>query len=101
MTLVAYEIDCAKLVDLRRTDTRAVLNVSIDDLACAWEALANGGETPPTWVLADRISAAGAHGAVVPSQAPGARDDAANLVFWRHDGECRVDVIDDFGRLGR
>ena len=99
MTLVAYEVDCDHLADLVDKETLALLNVSANDLACAWEDLADRGITPPTWLLADRLLAAGAHGAMAPSQAPGAHPDAVNLVFWHQDATCRLEVVDDFGNL--
>ena len=99
MTLVAYDIDCARVIDLTREATLSTLGAAAADLACAWEDLADRGETPPTWLLADRLIAQGAHGAIATSQAPGSRPDAANLVLWHRSSECRIEVIDDFGRL--
>ena len=101
MTLVAYDIDCAKVADLTRMETLSTLGLAAEDLACAWEDLSDQGETPPTWLLADRLIGQGAHGAIAPSQAPGSRPDAVNLVFWQRHSECRIEVIDDFGRLPR
>lgn len=99
MTLVAYDIDCAKVIDLRRKETLSALGSSAQDLACAWEDQAARGETPATWLLVDRLIAMDAHAAIAFSQAPGSRDDASNLVLWRRNDECRIDAIDDFGRL--
>ncbi|MDE0420622.1 MAG: RES domain-containing protein [Gammaproteobacteria bacterium] len=99
MTLVTYEVDCDHLADLEDKGTLARLNASAIDLACPWEDLADRGMTPPTWRLVDRLLAAGAHGAMAPSQAPGAPPGAVNLVFWQRDATCRIEVIDDFGNL--
>ena len=101
MTLVAYGVDCARVADLTRTEVLSTLGLAAEDLACAWEDLADRDHTPPTWLLADRLIAEGAHGAIAPSQAPGTRPDAANLVLWDQHSECRVEAIDDFGRLPR
>lgn len=101
MTLVAYDVDCTKVADLTRTETLSTLSVSAGDLACAWEDLSDRGHTPPTWLLADRLNAQGAHGAIAPSQAPGSRPDAANLVLWHRHSDCKIVVIDDFARLPR
>ena len=101
MTLVAYHVDCTKVADLTRKDALSTLSVSAGDLACAWEDLSDRGHTPPTWPLADRLIAEGAHGAMAPSQAPASHPDAANLVIWHRSSGCQVEVIDDFARLPR
>jgi RES domain-containing protein len=51
--------------------------------------------------LAESLIAAGAHGALVPSFAPGTSEHDRNLVLWAwsETAPCRVAVIDDFGRL--
>ena len=98
-TLVAYDVDCTRVADLTQRETLSTLGLAAEDLACAWEDLADRDHTPPTWLLADRLIADGAHGAIAPSQAPGTRPDAANLVLWDRPGEWGVEVIDDFGRL--
>lgn len=101
MTLVAYDIDCTRVVDLTRRNTLSTLGLSANNLACAWEDLSDRGETPPTWLLADRLIAKGAQGALAPSQAPGSRSDVANFVLWNRNNGCKIEVIDDFGRLPR
>ena len=123
LILVAYHLDCEPIADL--TDPAVLANAGIDpaDLACAWEDLAARGIEPPSWRLADDLLAAGFHGAIVPSFAPGTAptQEAAilnqpdyravappnwegrgrNLVLWTWSAEppCRIEVIDDFGRL--
>ena len=99
MTLVAYEVDCTRVADLTHSETLSTLGFTAEDLACAWEDLANRDHTPPTWLLADHLITEGAHGALALSQAPGTRPDATNLVLWDWHSECPVEVIDDFGRL--
>ena len=99
MTLVAYDVDCAGVADLTQREILSTLGLAAEDLACAWEDLSSQGETPPTWLLTDRLIAQGAHGAMAPSQAPGSHPDAVNLVLWDRSSECRIEVIDDFGRL--
>lgn len=101
LTLCAYEVDCADVLDLTDPAERARLGVAAADLGCAWEDLADRGLEPPSWVLARRLSGDGAAAAVVPSFAAGARRDDVNVVFWRWgpDPPHRVVVIDDAGRL--
>jgi RES domain-containing protein len=57
--------------------------------------------TPPTWTLAKQLIQAGHQGILVPSFAPGTAATDRNLVLWRWADRppCRVQVIDDFGRL--
>ncbi|MGY2046569.1 RES family NAD+ phosphorylase [Methylobacterium sp. JK268] len=103
MTVCAYAVDCADLLDLTDPAERDGQGVAAEDLACPWEDLSLRGATPPSWVLAARLIGAGAAGIVVPSFAPGAGPDDANVVFWRW-GDAhphRVRVVDDAGRLPR
>lgn len=123
LTLVAYRLDCKPIADL--SDAALLAQAAIDpaDLACPWEDLAARGLEPPSWRLADALLAAGFHGAIVPSFAPGATGSperslsghpasggertadwsgrGRNLVLWAWSAEppCCIQVIDDFGRL--
>ncbi|MGL5137000.1 MAG: RES domain-containing protein, partial [Beijerinckiaceae bacterium] len=83
-TMVSYDVDCADIVDLRKTDELVRLGLGFDDLGCAWFAIAAAGKTPPSWRIAERLIADGAAGAVYPSFA-NAADPARhhNLVLWR------------------
>lgn len=83
LTICAYEVDCADVVDLTDTQVRSALTVDPTDLACAWEDLAFRGLEPPSWALARRLIAEGTAAIVLPSFAPGAAEDDRNVVFWR------------------
>lgn len=101
MTLVAYQVDCADLVDLTQPKTLAALDITKADLACAWEDLSTQGLEPPTWKLTDQLHDTGIVGVIVQSFAPGCKEENRNLVLWRGSDEpphC-ISVIDDFGRL--
>lgn len=101
MTLVAYEIDCAKIADLN--DEQLLINIgsSIQDLGCAWEDLATKHLEPPTWRLAEQLKSLEVAGILVRSFAPGCTPKNQNLVLWHwSDSESNaVRIIDDFGRL--
>jgi RES domain-containing protein len=101
MTLVAYEVDCADVLDLTDPAVRAREGVAPGDLDCGWLLLAKTRRPVPSWDLARRLMAQGVAGVVVPSFAPGAPAGEANLVFWRWSREAphRVVPIDDHGRL--
>jgi RES domain-containing protein len=103
MTLCGYEVDCAGIADLTDAAVRRRLAVTLADLACPWEFLAATGREPPSWLLADRLIAAGHAGIRVRSFAPGATDLDVNVVFWRWTPAPphKVRVIDDPGRLPR
>jgi RES domain-containing protein len=103
MTLCAYEVDCADIVDLADGAELARLGIDAADLSCAWEDFASQGQVPPTWALTRRLLTEGAAGAVVPSFAPGAARADVNVVFWRWSDRLphRIALIDPFGRLPR
>lgn len=101
MTMCAYEVDCADILDLRDATELAGLGITPDQLACAWEDMADKGLKPPGWDIAERLFAAGHAGILVRSFAPGATDDEVNSVFWRwsRTRPHQVRVIDHYGRL--
>ena len=108
MTLCAYEIDYADILDLA-TDNAEALQLltaagrfSKRDIASPWEKLALENREPPTWAIARHAIANGYADALFPSQAFGARPDDINIVLWGSTGDQpphRLVVIDDFDRL--
>lgn len=101
-TLAAFDIASSAIVDLCDPALCAELRVADDVLRNAWRtvyAVEHG--VPPSWILADRLIAAGADGALVPSAQ---RRGGTNLVLWRWsadgDAGARVKVIDPLGDLG-
>ena len=101
MTLLAYEVDCANIVNLLDSDTLGFLGYSTADLACAWEDLASLKQDPPTWKLADQLRELDISGIQGRSFAPGCTEQSFNLVLWEWSDSLSntVQVIDDFGRL--
>lgn len=101
MTLVAYQVDCADLVDLTHHKIQALLGQTTASLSCAWEGMALQGLEPPSWILADKLHDMGIVGAIVPSFAPGCKAENRNLVLWEWLGTQphSITVIDDLGRL--
>jgi RES domain-containing protein len=99
--LVGYRVRCERIIDLTAPAVLAACGVDDATLACAWEDLASRGRMPPTWSLAETLIAAGCHGALVPSFAPGTTQAERNLVLWLWSDAppCQALVIDDFGRL--
>lgn len=103
LTLCAYEVDCERIVDLRDSLVRDALRITSNDLGCPWEDLLDRSITPPSHRLAEHLIADGVAGILVPSFAPGAPEEASNLVLWRWGSSLphRIQCIDDEGRLPR
>jgi RES domain-containing protein len=101
LTLCAYEVDCADVLNLTDDTVRSAVGVSLSDLACAWEDLASLGKEPPSWRIADQLMALGVAAMVVPSFASHAGASDINVVFWTWSRRKphRVRIIDDLGRL--
>ena len=103
-TLVSYDAVFERIFDTR------------DDIALRTEGMGDADLADPTWrdqmktageaktqAFAGRLAAAGYHGLIVRSFAPGAARDDANLVLWTWSdaAPCRLTPIDDEGRLSR
>jgi RES domain-containing protein len=101
MTLVAYEVSCADVVDLNDGNALKSIDCSVSELGCPWEDMSTQNQEPPTWMLADRLVGLGIAGILVRSFAPGCKETNQNLVLWSwsDSGPNAVRVIDDFGRL--
>lgn len=103
-TLVSYDAAFERIFDTR------------DDIALRTEGMDDAGLADPTWrdqmktageaktqAFAGRLAAAGYHGLIVRSFAPGTTRGDANLVLWTWSdtAPCRLTLIDDEGRLSR
>ena len=101
MTMCAYEVDCADVLDLTDPGTLAATGATSSDLGCAWEDIAARGDMPPSWALAQHLMASGCAVIVVPSFASKATRADINVVFWRWapNPPHQVRVIDDYDRL--
>jgi RES domain-containing protein len=103
-TLIAYDVDCEDIVDLRTSRGRRRESVRLADMASAWFADISAGREPSSWAVAKRLIGRGAAGVLVPSFAAGADPDRhQNLVLWRWGQEppYRVSACDPDGRLPR
>jgi len=103
MTICAYTVDCADVLDLRDPATLVQAGINPADLSCAWEDLASRKLAVPSWLMVKSLIARGIAGVIVPSFAFRARPDDVNAVFWTW-GDSKphlVQVIDDLGRLPR
>lgn len=100
-TLCTYEIDCNNLLDLTDGDQRKIADITLSELACAWELFIELNQTPPTWLMAERLIDKGFSGIIVPSYARNAPTNGNNIVFWNWEDSQphQVKLIDDDNRL--
>ena len=103
MTLCGYEVDCEAMADLTVPQERDRLAIQLADLGCGWAGLLDRGLEPPSWLVADRLMAAGCAGILVRRFACGATEADVNAVFWdwQPDPPHQVRVVDPGGRLPR
>ncbi|MGI9285212.1 MAG: RES family NAD+ phosphorylase [Pseudomonadales bacterium] len=101
LTLCAFDVHCANVLDLCDHAVRKTLDVTLEEMACAWEDLIGVGREPPSWKIADRLIAAGAAAIVTPSFASHAGENDINVVFWQWGRRKphQLRVIDDYSRL--
>lgn len=103
-TLVSYEADIARVFDSR--NGVALAEEGMDAIAIAdptWRDQMQASGEARTQVFARRLAAAGYHGLIVRSFAPGATSDDLNLVLWNWSDvpPSRLTLIDDERRLSR
>lgn len=101
-TLVSYDADIDRIFDSR--DDAALRAEGMDAAALAdptWRDQMKATGEARTQSFARRLAAAGYHGLMVKSFAPGATDDDLNLVLWKWGDapHCRLTLIDDENRL--
>jgi RES domain-containing protein len=102
-TLVSYDADIERVFDSRDEAAMRVARFDAAALAdVAWRDEMKARGEARTQAFAAKLSAAGFHGLLVRSFAPGAGDDDLNLVLWAWSDRapCRLTLIDDEKRLG-
>jgi RES domain-containing protein len=103
-TLVSYDADIERVFDSR---SDAALRAEGTDAATfadtTWRDQMKANGEAETQAFARRLAAAGYHGLLVTSFAPGATRDDLNLVLWKWSdaAPCRLTLIDDEDRLPR
>jgi len=101
VTLCAYDVDCADIINLTEAHEQAQLKITDEVLANPWEMHLALKQTPPSWQLVERLITVGAAGIIVPSYARNAPDLGKNLVLWQWSDSPphQVLLIDDHNRL--
>ncbi|MBZ9898278.1 MULTISPECIES: RES family NAD+ phosphorylase [unclassified Mesorhizobium] len=103
-TLVSYDADIEAVFDSRDHERLRAEGMDAAGLAgTTWRDQMKGTGEAKTQAFARRLVAAGYHGLLVRSFAPGATDDDLNLVLWTWSdvAPCRLTLIDDENRLSR
>jgi RES domain-containing protein len=99
--LCAYQVDCDDIADLRTEEGRRTFSIPLATMASAWAGAVAAGRRPASWSVYERLRPQGIAGVLVPSFAPGAEGEDANLVLWDWgpDRPHEVKVFDPSGRL--
>jgi len=100
-TLVSYDADIERIFDGRDDAALRAEGMDAAMLAdTAWRDRMKAKGEAETQAFARRLAAAGYHGLLVTSFAPGATSDL-NLVLWKWSdaAPCRLTLIDDEDRL--
>lgn len=103
-TLVSYDADIEHVFDSR--DDASLREKGMDAASLSdptWRDQMKATGEAKTQAFSWRLAAAGYHGLLVRSFAPGARDDDLNLVLWKWSDAvpCRLTLIDDENRLSQ
>ena len=104
-TLVGFDVEASAIADLTDPVTLEAVGVSQGTLWNEWRLIYRVyHDVPPTWPVAERLIAAGAEGALVPSAQ---HRGGVNLVLWRwHDASgdgdgARLTLLDPENALSR
>lgn len=98
--IAQLRLDGARLADLSDESVSSALSVDDGIHHCEWRAMMDGGQTPPTHTLRERLLAEGFDGVVYPSvMSPGGTCVA--LWRWNADGAPRLDIVDPDRRMPR
>ena len=81
LTLCAYDVDCADIVDLTSDEKCREAGIESVVLASPWFGDIAEGRRPASWRIHDALAPAAA-GILVPSFAVGAPASLTNLVLW-------------------
>jgi RES domain-containing protein len=103
-TLISYDADIARVFDSRDVAALGAEGMNPSSLADpSWRDEMKAKGEADTQLFAGRLAAAGYHGLLVRSFAPGASGSDLNLVLWQWgaDAPARLTLIDDEGRLSR
>ncbi|MCA0008616.1 MULTISPECIES: RES family NAD+ phosphorylase [unclassified Mesorhizobium] len=103
-TLVSYDADIEAVFDSRDHERLRAEGMDAAGLAgTTWRDQMKATGEAKTQAFARRLVAAGYHGLLVRSFAPGATEDGLNLVLWTWSdvAPCRLTLIDDENRLSR
>lgn len=104
ITLVAYRAAIARVFDATDAKILAAAGVTTEVLGDpGWREAARASGRALTQRFAGDLAASGVAALMVPSYAPGTRQNDRNLVLlrWNADKDATLTVIDDEGRLGR
>lgn len=103
-TIVSYDADIERVFDSRDGEALRAEGMDAATLAdTTWRDQMKATEEAKTQAFARRLAAAGYHGLLVKSFAPGATSDDLNLVLWKWSDSAphRLILIDDENRLSR
>lgn len=68
LSVLAFEVEAARIVDLRDHSELALLGIDPADAAADWQSDAATGRTPPSWKAREALRARGAQGLIDPSR---------------------------------
>ena len=81
--IVAYDVDCNKVLDLTKPTILRRYGIDDADLSCDWFNYKLRGRDAPSWRLAERLVSEGHNGIIVRSFLSDASDNDINLVLWK------------------
>lgn len=89
---VEIEVEATGIFDLRDSLALARIGIDLAHAVAPWQDVANAGGTPSSWIVRDRLIAAGANGLIDPSRK---RAGLWHLVLfrWNEGGAPSVRVV--------
>ncbi|WP_412148681.1 RES domain-containing protein [Curtobacterium flaccumfaciens] len=66
--VVAIDVEASGIVDLRDVSALKAVGIDLEDALAPWQTIAEGGGTPRSWTVRDRLIEVGADGLIDPSR---------------------------------
>lgn len=96
LSVLSFAVEAEGIADLRDSEAMSSLGINLDNVFGDWQAALAKGTTPPSWVVREKLEAAGANGLIDPSRK---RPGLWHLTLFTWNIEGAPSVVRAWGKL--